>query len=91
MINEPYVTNFFIVLTNQFLQCTVSESALGLIQLPNNKALTIFSVIKDVLSRCSLSTANCVGQAYNGVTCMSGIRIGVQALIKKELLIDCIY
>ncbi len=32
----------------------VYETAIGLIQLPNTKALTLFSVVKDCLLRCSL-------------------------------------
>ena len=47
-------------------------------------------VIKDVLSRCSLSIANCVGQAYDAAACMSGIHNGVQALMKKEA-VNCLY
>ena len=62
----------------------VHEAALGLIQLPDTKALTIFSAIKDVLIRCSLSITNCIGQAYDETSNMSGARNGVQALMKKE-------
>ena len=53
-------------------------------QLPDTKALTIFSVIKDLLIRCSLSLSNCRGQAFDGAANMSGKNNGVQALIKKE-------
>ena len=41
----------------------VQEAALGLVQLPDTKALTIFSAIKDVLIRWCLPTSNCIGQA----------------------------
>lgn len=60
----------------------VHEEALGLIQLPNTRAETIFSAIKDILIRCSLNMKQCCGQAYDGATNMSGTRNGVQALFK---------
>ena len=62
----------------------IHEDTLGLIQLPNTKAVTIFSSIKDVLIRCSLPISQCRGQAFDGASNMSGIKNGVQALIKKE-------
>ena len=34
--------------------------------------------------RCSLPISQCGGQAFNGASNMSGIRNGVQALIKGE-------
>ena len=68
----------------------VQETALGLVQLPDTKALTIISAIKDVLIRCCLSTSNCIGQAYDGASNMSGVRNGVQALMKKENS-SCLY
>ena len=57
---------------------SVQEDTLGLVQLPNTKAQTLFSVIKDILIRCSLPISQCRGQAFDGV------RNGVQALVKKE-------
>ena len=70
----------------RWVDCTynIYEEALGLVQLPDIKALTLFSVIKDVLVRCSLPISNCIGQVYNGAANMSGIRNGIQALMKKE-------
>ena len=62
---------------------TIHEVALGLVQLPDSKALTLFNVIKDVLVRCSLPIASCTGQAYDGAANMSGVRNGVQALMKE--------
>ena len=69
---------------------SIHEAALGLVQLPNTKALTLFSVIKDCLLRCSLPITSCIGQAYDGAQNMSGVRNGVQALMKKEAG-DCLY
>jgi hypothetical protein len=68
----------------------VHEIPLGLIQLPNMLALTLFHVIKDVLVRCSLAIAKCIGQAYDGAANMSGVHNGLQALMKKETN-HCIY
>jgi len=62
----------------------VHEDTLGLIQLPNTRAETIFSAIKDILIRCSLHMKQCCGQAYDGAANMSGARNGVQALFKRE-------
>ena len=62
----------------------IHEYTLGLIQLPNTKAQTIFLTIKDVLIRCSLLFNRCRGQAYDGASNMSGINNGVQALFKAE-------
>ena len=62
----------------------IHETALGLIQLPDTKAMTLFGIIKDVLLRCSLPITHCsIGQAYDGASNMTGVRNGVQALMKK--------
>ena len=66
------------------------EIPLGLVQLPNTTASTLFHVIKDVLLRCSLPIANCIGQAYDGAANTSGVHNGVQTLIKKETN-HCLY
>ena len=63
---------------------TIHEAALGVVELPDTKANTLFSVIKDSLLRFSLPITNCIGQAYDGASNMSGVRNGVQALMKKE-------
>ena len=62
----------------------VYEECLGFVQLSDTKAHTIFTCIKDVLIRCALPLSQCHGQAFDGASNMSGIRNGVQALIKKE-------
>ena len=56
---------------------TIHEAALGLVQLPDTKALTLFGIIKDVLVRCSLPITDCAGQAYDGASNMSSVRNGV--------------
>ena len=62
----------------------VYEECIGFMQLPDTKAHTIFTCIKDLLIRCSLPLSQCRGQAFDGASNMSGIRNGVQALIKRE-------
>ena len=40
-------------------QYEISENPLGLIQLPDTKAETLFTMVKDVLTRCSLTIVLC--------------------------------
>lgn len=68
----------------------IHEASLGLFQPPDTKAVTLFAGLKDMLLRCSLPFSQCVGQAYDGASNMSGVRKGVQALVKKEND-DCLY
>lgn len=63
---------------------TIHEDTLGLFELPDTKSRTIFCAIKDILIRCSLPLAQCRGQALDGAANMSGIKNGVQALVKSE-------
>ena len=60
----------------------VHEDTLGLFQLLNAKAQTLFTVIKDVLIRCSLPISQCRGQAFDGASNMSGIRTVFKRLLK---------
>ena len=53
----------------------IPEDTLGLLQLPNTKAETIFSAIKDILIRCSLPISQCRGQAFDGASNMSGVKM----------------
>jgi len=62
---------------------TAHEAALGLVQLPDTKALTLYTTIKELV-RCSLPIASCIGQAYDGAVNMSGVPNDVQVLMKKE-------
>lgn len=62
----------------------IHEDVLGLVQLPDTKSETLFSVIKDVLIRCTLPLSMCCGQAYDGAANMSRIQSSVQALMKRE-------
>lgn len=62
----------------------IHEDVLGLFQLPDTRAATIFSAIKDILIRCTLPIVQCRGQAFDGASNMSGANNGVQALVKRE-------
>ena len=64
----------------------IYEDPIGLVQLPDTKAQTIFSVIKDLLIRCSLPLSQCRGQAFDGAANMSGVRNGVQAQEEERAL-----
>ena len=68
----------------------VHEGVLGLVQLLDTKAFTIFGAIKDVLIRCGLPISCCIDQAYDGASNMSGVRNGVQAIMKNENS-SCLY
>ena len=61
----------------------IYEEPIGLVQLPDTKAQTIYSVIKDLI-RCSLPLSQCRGQAFDGASNMSGVRNGMQALVKQD-------
>ena len=62
----------------------VHKDTLVLFQLPNAKAQTLFTFIKDILIRCFLPIFQRRGQAFDGASNMTGIRNGVQALVKQE-------
>ena len=62
----------------------ISEDAIGLTNLPNTCAETIYSVIKDLLLRCALPLSLCRGQAYDGAAVMKGVRTGVATRIKND-------
>ncbi len=63
---------------------TIHKYSLGIIQLENTKASTIYSVIGDILIHCSLPITQWRGQAFDRASNMSGVRNGIQALVKKD-------
>ena len=63
----------------------VSEDPIGLFKVPNTTAEMLFSLIKDVLMRCSLPIGLCRGQAYDGASNMQGIRSGVATRLRSEV------
>ena len=64
---------------------TINEDPIGLHRLPNTTAATLFIVVKDMLTRCSLTLADCRGQAYDGAATMKGKRSGLATRICKEI------
>ena len=62
---------------------TIHEDVLGLIQLPDTKAVTIFHSIKDVVIRCSLPLSQSRGQAFDSAANISGVKNGVQFNLKQ--------
>lgn len=71
----------------------IHEETIGLIQLPNTTAQTLFAVMKDILLCCSLPIAQCVGQAYDGAANMMEWRKGCRLWWKKivlELYVHCL-
>ncbi|KAG0438270.1 hypothetical protein HPB47_017076 [Ixodes persulcatus] len=60
----------------------VHEAFLGMYNPPDTKAATLFSTIKDVLIRLSLSLRNLGRHCFDGAASMSGKISGVQKLIK---------
>ncbi len=63
----------------------ISEDPVGLYALPNTKADTLYTVLTDILTRCSLPLSMCRGQAYDGASNMQGRRNGLATRIKNEI------
>ena len=63
---------------------TIQEDAVGLFRVPDTRAETLFSVIKDLLIRCNLPMSLCRGQAYDGASNMQGRRSGVATRFRNE-------
>jgi len=59
------------------------EDFIGFYEIPNIKATTIESVIKDALIRLQLSLDDCRGQCYDGASNMLGKKSGVATRIKN--------
>ena len=53
----------------------ISEDPVGLYSLPNTKADTLYTLITDVLTCCSLPLCMCRGQSYDKVSSMQGKRM----------------
>lgn len=65
-------------------QFDIHEDFIGLMEVEKTDAATLTSVISDCLIRCNLHLSNCVGQAYDGASNMSGRLTGVAARIINE-------
>ncbi len=55
----------------------IYEDPVGLFNLPNTTSETLFTVVKDVLIRCSLPLSLCRGQAFDWAANMQGKRSGL--------------
>ena len=62
----------------------VHEDFIGLVNVPNDMAETITSILKDILIRCNLPLSMCRSQAYDGATNMSGRISGVATKMLQE-------
>ena len=63
---------------------SVHEDPIGLVQVPKTDPEILSSALKDILTRCMLPLNKCRGQAYDGLSNMSGPKSGVAARILKE-------
>ena len=63
----------------------ISEDPVGLYSLPNTKADTLYTLITDILTRCSLPLCMCQGQAYDGASSMQGKRSGLATKIRGDV------
>lgn len=63
----------------------VSEDPVGLYCLPDTKSDTLYSVVTDILTRCTLPLCLCRGQAYDGASNMQGTRNGLASKIRKDV------
>ena len=62
----------------------VNEEFIGLYAVPRIDAATLFSVIKDTLTRLNLSFRNIRGQCYDGCSTMTGSKSGVAKRVLDE-------
>lgn len=63
----------------------IREDPVGLYCLPNTKADTLYEVVTDMLTRCSLLLPMCRGQALDGASNMQGQRNGLATKIKRDV------
>ena len=73
------------IIVRYIYKSEIKEIFLGFIHCEKLDALSLFTTIKNTLLKNGLLLENCVGQAYDGASVMSGHLKGVQALFKKEV------
>ncbi|XP_050303834.1 zinc finger MYM-type protein 1-like [Anthonomus grandis grandis] len=73
------------ILIRYIYKLEIKEIFLGFIHCEKLDATSLFATIKNTLLKNGILLENCVGQAYNGASVMSGHLNGVQALFKKEV------
>lgn len=76
---EQMSANFRVVDDNMDIQ----EYFLGFYDVPETKSETLFTVIQDILLRCSFPINRCRGQCYDGASNMSGEITGLQTRFRE--------
>ncbi len=92
IVSDIQSSSWFSIIANEATDISRNEQMSLSIRWTNNyqiyeECLVWFNylgLLKDVLIRCSLSLGQCRGQVFDGAANMSGVRCGVQALVKKE-------
>ena len=69
---------------------TICEECIGLVQFPDTKAQTIFTLIRYLLIRCFVPLPQCRGQAFDGAANTSGKNNGVYTSFSKERGEPCV-
>ena len=64
-------------------ELSAHEDFIGFYKIPDISALTIFSVIKDIILRLQLSWEDCRGQCYDGASNMLGAKSGVGKRVQE--------
>ncbi|VEN39225.1 unnamed protein product [Callosobruchus maculatus] len=72
----------------------VTEDFVGFYETKNTKSETLFSIVKDVLTRYNLDLKDVRGQSFDGAANVSGDKIGLQTRIREEnplaLFVHCV-
>lgn len=63
----------------------VREDSIGLYSLPNTTAETLYTVVTDMLTRCTLPLELCRGMAFDGAANMQGKQKGLVTRIKQQV------
>ena len=63
----------------------IYEEFIGMVHVPDTRASTLTTAIKDVSTRCMLPLDNCRGQAYDSASNMMGRLTGVATQLQCEL------
>lgn len=72
----------------------IYQEPIGLFNVPETNATTLFTCIKDILTRCALSIQMCRGQGYDGASNLmgklNGVAVKFQELQKSALKVHCL-
>ncbi len=89
IMSDIHVSNYFTIMANECTDSANKEQVvimlkmdfIGLYNVPDISASTIFSVINNCLLRLNLQWNRCRGQCFDGASNMTGIRNGVATKI----------